>query len=104
MPFILSSELCSRIKALYRKTWYLNNPFHLIMCVCASLFSLHVILTTHILRIDMYVLAMMLIVSLHYTSILFIFSAILVFYPCFACIILHQISSVLLLAIYLSIV
>ena len=27
MPFILSSELCSRIKALYRKTWYLKNPF-----------------------------------------------------------------------------
>ena len=27
MPFISSSELCSRIKALYRKTWYLNNPF-----------------------------------------------------------------------------
>ena len=26
--FISSSELCSRIKALYRKTWYLNNPFH----------------------------------------------------------------------------
>ena len=32
MPFISSSELCSRIKALYRKTWYLNNPFlHIIM-------------------------------------------------------------------------
>ena len=28
MLFISSSELCSRIKALYRKTWYLNNPFH----------------------------------------------------------------------------
>ena len=27
MPFITSSELFSRIKALYRKTWYLNNPF-----------------------------------------------------------------------------
>ena len=27
MPFISSSELCSRIKALSRKTWYLNNPF-----------------------------------------------------------------------------
>ena len=27
MPFFSSSELCSRIKALYRKTWYLNNPF-----------------------------------------------------------------------------
>ena len=27
MPFISPSELCSRIKALYRKTWYLNNPF-----------------------------------------------------------------------------
>ena len=27
MPFISSSELCSRIKALYRKTLYLNNPF-----------------------------------------------------------------------------
>ena len=27
MPFILSSELCSRKKSLYRKTWYLNNPF-----------------------------------------------------------------------------
>ena len=26
MPFISSSELCSRIKALYRKTWYLNSP------------------------------------------------------------------------------
>ena len=32
MPFISSSELCSSIKALYRKTWYLNNPFH---CVFA---------------------------------------------------------------------
>ena len=31
MPFISSSELCSRIKALYRKTWYLNNPF-LFLC------------------------------------------------------------------------
>ena len=28
MPFISSSELCSRIKALYRKTLHLNNPFH----------------------------------------------------------------------------
>ena len=28
MPFISSSELCSRIKALYRKTLYLNNPFY----------------------------------------------------------------------------
>ena len=27
MPFISSSELCSRIKALYRKTLYLNNHF-----------------------------------------------------------------------------
>ena len=27
MPFISSSELCSRIKALYRKTLHLNNPF-----------------------------------------------------------------------------
>ena len=27
MPFISSSELCSRIKAVYRKTLYLNNPF-----------------------------------------------------------------------------
>ena len=27
MPFISSSELCSSIKAQYRKTWYLNNPF-----------------------------------------------------------------------------
>ena len=27
MPFISSSELCSRIKALFSKTLYLNNPF-----------------------------------------------------------------------------
>ena len=27
MPFISSSELCSRIKAMYRKPLYLNNPF-----------------------------------------------------------------------------
>ena len=27
MTFISSSQLCSRIKALYRKTLYLNNPF-----------------------------------------------------------------------------
>ena len=27
MPFISSSELCSRIQALYRKTLHLNNPF-----------------------------------------------------------------------------
>ena len=34
MPFISSSELCSRIKALYRKTWYLNNPFQNIYTYC----------------------------------------------------------------------
>ena len=38
MPFISSSELCSRIKALYRKTWYLNNPFHTVIncSICDS--------------------------------------------------------------------